>query len=195
MKQNETLYDNDQNTQNASTVVGESGRSSDNPANSFVADQADFGSVTDDEIAKSVRDWNPNPRFVADAGRVDSVADSVRVEPDSVVAQEPVQRVAHVEKMPDVQPVAPKQKTVKKQTDVQRVAPKGKARRISKLPESVQMEGFSWRPDGFTGWNLWKRTPALSANGKRSSKHKWVAHYKKAAMERLINETKKRKTA
>jgi len=84
VKQRETPYDNEQNTQDSSNVVGESGRSGNNPANSFVADQADFGSVTDDEIAKSVRDWNPNPRFVADAGRVDSVADSVSTEPDSI---------------------------------------------------------------------------------------------------------------
>lgn len=85
VKQSETPYDNEQKTQNSSNVVGATIRSGDNSASVLVVDEANLGSVTDDEISQSVRDWNPNPRFVADKGRVDSVADSVPTEPDSVV--------------------------------------------------------------------------------------------------------------
>lgn len=61
-----------------------------------------------------------------------------------------------------------------------------------------QMEGYSWRPEGHSGWDLWRRVPTISANGKPSSKHTYVAYYsfEKVAKLRLQknNEQAKRKS-
>lgn len=50
--------------------------------------------------------------------------------------------------------------------------------------EPPAMEGFEWRPAG-SGFNLWRRVPSVSANGKRSSKRTYIKYYSRQAVKKL----------
>ena len=139
---------------------------------------------TESAGCKDVSGGDFNPVSGVDQGDLGTV-----VSPPVVPVVEPLQPVAKKAKKQDLQPVAKAKKKVK----LQPVAKVRKSRSSKDLPDSVKIEGYSWRPDGFTGWELWRRTPSVSKNNKPSSKHKWVAYYSASAMERLINESSKRK--
>lgn len=55
------------------------------------------------------------------------------------------------------------------------------------------LSGFGWKPSGLTGWELYRRKPAISKNGKRSSKADYVAYYSQKAVERLHDANRKTK--
>ena len=114
-----------------------------------------------------------NPAFrmaepVAMAGEGD------RSERDSMVASKSLQPVASAKKSRNLQPVAGKAQT----KQGKRLRPKS-------------MTGHLWKPDGLSGWSLYRRQPAKSKNGKNSSKQKYVGYYSQETVERLYGKRKK----
>src|SRR5262245_14922306 len=111
---------------------------------------------------------------VAERGAVDDVAP--RVEP---VAR-PVLRL--VEPVP--QTIKKAGSTRRRKITVQPVPRSRNARKFNDLhPPSIP--GCKWKPSGLTGWELYTRQPAISRNGKRSSKHKYLAYYSQEAVRKL----------
>lgn len=96
--------------------------------------------------------------------------DGVEAEPVT-----PLQLVAKAKKKRNLQPVAEKPQTKK----TKRLRPKS-------------MKGHLWKPDGLTGWSLYRRQPSKSKNGKDSSKQKYIGYYSQDAVERQNNVTKKK---
>jgi hypothetical protein len=90
-----------------------------------------------------------------------------------------------------VQPVAPKAKPAKNAKRVQPVAPTRKSKKAKRLrPKSFP--GHLWKPSGLTGWELYRRWPSKSVNGKRSSEQEYIGYYSQEAVEkRLHNEENK----
>lgn len=87
-----------------------------------------------------------------------------------------------------VQPVA----KAKLQVKMQPVAKGRKPKNADRL-RPPHVPGHAWRPDGLSGWDLWRRTPTVSENGKPSSKHKYIAYYSRADVQRKIDEVAKAK--
>lgn len=84
-----------------------------------------------------------------------------------------------------VQPVAQKVQSTRRATG-------GTRRRTPKESnglEPLHIEGHEWRFTGY-GWELWRRVPSRSENGKRSSKRKYLAYYSKEAVEKLYEREK-----
>lgn len=42
--------------------------------------------------------------------------------------------------------------------------------------------GYRWKPSGLTGWELYRRRPATSKTGRRSSKCKYLGYYSREAI-------------
>lgn len=80
--------------------------------------------------------------------------------------------------------------TRKKKTNVQPV-PHGRNTRNANELHPPPLPGCKWKPSGLSGWELYSRRPAISANGKRSSKHKYMAYYSKEAVRKLHDEREK----
>lgn len=73
--------------------------------------------------------------------------------------------------------------TRREKTNVQPVPQSRNARKFNDLhPPTIP--GCKWKPSGLSGWELYTRQPAISRNGKRSSKHKYVAYYSMEAVRR-----------
>jgi hypothetical protein len=80
--------------------------------------------------------------------------------------------------------------TRSKRANVQPVPQIRNARNVNDShPPSIP--GCKWKPSGLSGWELYTRRPSISANGKRSSKHKYLAYYSREAVRRLHNEREK----
>jgi hypothetical protein len=132
--------------------------------------------VSDDLDPRSGSDIN---KMGPDGGQTTDVAEAI---PVSVV--EPVPQA----QLTLVNPFSPRAKktgsTRKKKTNVQPVPQRRNARILNDLhPPSIP--GHKWKPSGLTGWELYTRAPAISRNGKRSSKHKYVAYYTQDAVRKL----------
>lgn len=103
---------------------------------------------------------------------------------------EPVPQV----KLRLVHPVPQKAKktgsTRQKRVNVEPVPQRRNSRGINDLhPPSIP--GCKWKPSGLSGWELYSRAPSISANGKRSSKAKYLAYYSREAVQRFYDEREK----
>lgn len=115
--------------------------------------------------------------------RADFRVDEVAVQP---VARPPRLRLVN----PVARGIKKSGSTRQKRVKVQPVAQRRNARSINDLhPPTVP--GCTWKPSGLSGWELYSRAPAISANGKRSSKHKYLAYYSKEAVKRFYDEQEK----
>jgi len=84
-----------------------------------------------------------------------------------------------------VQPVAHKAKKRTRATGGTRHKPK----ETSDL-ETPSWPGCEWRKSG-SGYEVWRRAPAISENGKRSSKRSYMAYYSRKAVEAFYEREKK----
>lgn len=156
------------------------------------------GVVNDQNILASSDDDDPigGPLpLPASAGSGDGPA--VAADGFGVVSVGPVQPVPRP-RLRLVQPVPRRAKkgrtetgsTRRKKTNVQPVPQSRNARKFNDLhPPTIP--GCKWKPSGLSGWELYSRRPAISANGKRSSKHKYLAYYSQEAVRKLHDEREK----
>jgi len=80
--------------------------------------------------------------------------------------------------------------TRRKKTNVQPVPHMRNNRNLNDLhPPTVP--GCKWKPSGLSGWELYSRQPAISRNGKRSSKHKYLAYYSREGVQKFYEDREK----
>lgn len=106
----------------------------------------------------------------------------VGVQPDAQASLRASSRVAAY-----VQPDA----QLEKSKNVQPDAHSGKSKKKSRIKPPT-ISGHGWKPSGLTGWELYRRKPAISVKGKRSSKQFYVAYYSQKAIERLHDAKRKK---
>jgi hypothetical protein len=145
--------------------------------------------VERDEETKTTSLWTDSGIGAGGDRGADFRVDKGGVEP---IAVEPVPQAQLKLVNPFAQPVPRKAKkarsetgsTRKKRVNVEPDAPVANPRDMNGLhPPSIP--AHKWKPSGLTGWELYTRRPAISANGKRSSSHKYIAYYSRKDVRRL----------
>ncbi len=103
----------------------------------------------------------------------------------NVPKAESVQPVAKVIAPPVAQPTLRLVQPVAQKVKKARCATGGTRRITHKENNGLEppgLPGCEWRISG-SGWELWRRVPAVSENGKRSSKRTYMAYYSRKAVE------------
>jgi len=151
--------------------------------------QVTSGEINENQTAASasIRDRGVRSGFVAEQRPVDSVAGADNHEPDDVELTD-LQPAEKSDLQVELQPVAKKKKQA-----ICNGLQRGRKPKDANRLHPPQMKGHSWRPDGHSGWDLWRRIPTVSANGKPSSKHTYIAYYSRTAVQRLQDERAKGK--
>lgn len=103
----------------------------------------------------------------------------------NVVAQAPVPPVAHPVAQASVPPVLKLVPPVAQKVKKASGATGGTRQTTPKSANDLEppgLPGCEWRISG-SGWELWRRVPSVSENGKRSSKRTYMAYYSRKAVE------------